>query len=111
MPPALAAAQCASPALALRAGACHSDRLRHGRVLYVNATGLRSHGRGRPPSSSSSGDGGGGGTKLRRGSLSLLQGELLPSLYSFHPPLCFQVRLGGGVGWGGGAGEGKGGGM
>lgn len=74
VPPHLEAAASVEPPLSARVGTAHSDRLRLGWFVYVTA-GRGGQGRRGPKS-------GGGG-------LSLLQGLLLPSLFSFQPALAF----------------------
>ncbi|KAL4437429.1 hypothetical protein ABPG75_004568 [Micractinium tetrahymenae] len=100
VPPQFAAATSVAPPVGMQSGACHADRLRFGHFMYVNAGPLIRQ-RGRPRGSSSSGTGKGvssgggssssGGGGGGQGCVSLLQGELLPSLFSFQPPLAFQV--------------------
>lgn len=81
LPAHLEAAQSAEPPDSVRAGACHSDRLRLGCFIYANAG---------PPAV----------RRRRGGAVALLQGLLLPSPYSFHAPLAFLVAaFDGGNSW------------
>lgn len=85
VPPHLEAAASAEPPLSARVGTANSDRLRLGWFVYVTA-GAQGRGGRRGPKSGSG--------------VSLLQGLLLPSLFSFQPALAFTVAaFGGGEHW------------
>ncbi|PRW60831.1 hypothetical protein C2E21_1298 [Chlorella sorokiniana] len=101
---ALATAQSAQPPVSLRAGACHSDRLRFGHFVYVNAGAMGKWRRpGRRHRDSTAGDvsaSSSSSSPVPLPGVSLLQGTLLPSLFSFHPPLAFQaLAFNGGQSW------------
>lgn len=69
-------------------------RLRFGQFLYLNAGPInrqRGRPRGRGPATSANTGSSSSRGSSGRGCMSLLQGELLPSLFSFHPPLIFQA--------------------
>ena len=94
--PHLAAASSTETPVSMQAGACHSDRLRWGQFLRVDVGAFDASGT----------SSGGGGQRRRRGrpwrgsALSLLQGALLPSLFSYQPGLAFQVAaFDGGAAW------------
>lgn len=61
------------PPITVRAGAFHSDRLRLGRFIYLNAGA--------------------------DGEIAVLRGALHPTLFSRHPPLLFDIAALGAAGW------------